>query len=181
MTKESDMKPHGLSEEQLTHYREEGFVDVPGLFDREDLRAAEDAIEELTTRAVNDPANLAEVLELEPELVDGRRIPRRLYNPFLAHEGFRSIAGDLAEAGYVFSHWTGDAVGSENPLSLIIDSGKNVAANFIPEEAAEYLAVAVAADLGLVPLADVTSDPGQFGLLTLEDVTSNPDQFGLYT
>ena len=92
MTKESDMKPHGLSEEQLTHYREEGFVDVPGLFDREDLRAAEDAIEELTTRAVNDPANLAEVLELEPELVDGRRIPRRLYNPFLAHEGFRSIA-----------------------------------------------------------------------------------------
>ena len=86
-----------------------------------------------------------------------------------------------AEAGYVFSHWTGDAVGSETPLSVIMDSGKSVAANFIPEAAAEYLAVAVAADLGLVPLADVTSDPGQFGLLTLEDVTSNPDQFGLYT
>ncbi len=75
-----------------------------------------------------------------------------------------------AEAGYVFSHWTGDAVGSENPLSLIIDSGKNVAANFIPEEAAEYLAVATAADLGLVPLADVTSDPDQFGLYTRDQL-----------
>ncbi|MCP4855372.1 MAG: phytanoyl-CoA dioxygenase family protein [Fuerstiella sp.] len=46
----------------------------------------------MTQRAVNDPANLADVLELEPESVDGKRIPRRIYNPFLAHEGFRSIA-----------------------------------------------------------------------------------------
>ena len=92
MNKESNMKPHGLNDEQLAQYREEGFVVVPGLFGREDLRAAEAAIDELTERAVNDPANLAKVLELEPEPVDGRRIPRRLYNPFLAHEGFRSIA-----------------------------------------------------------------------------------------
>ncbi len=34
-------------------------------------------------------------------------------------------------------------------------------ANFIPEEAAEYLAVAAVAELGLVPLADVVSDPDQ--------------------
>ena len=92
MNKESDLKRSGLTEEQLTQYREEGFVVVPGLFDREDLRAAENAIDELTERAVKDSANLAEVLELEPEPVEGRRVPRRLYNPFLAHEGFRSIA-----------------------------------------------------------------------------------------
>lgn len=92
MNRESDMKPSGLTDEQLTHYRDEGFVVVPELFNREDLRAAEEAIEELTERAVNDPANLAEVLELEPEAVEGRRVPRRIYNPFLAHEGFRSIA-----------------------------------------------------------------------------------------
>ena len=86
------MKPYGLTDEQLKQYREEGFVVVPELFDSGDLRAAEDAIDDLTERAVNDPANLAEVLELEPEPVAGRRIPRRIYNPFFAHEGFRSIA-----------------------------------------------------------------------------------------
>jgi len=86
------MKPHCLTDEQLTQYREEGFVVIPGLFSREDFRSADAAIDELTERAVNDPANLAKVLELEPEPVDGKRIPRRLYNPFLAHEGFRSIA-----------------------------------------------------------------------------------------
>ena len=88
------MKPQSLSDEQLTHYREEGFVVVPELFDSDDLRAAEDAIDDLAEQAVNDPANLAEVLELEPEPVGGKRVPRRIYNPFLAHEGFRSIATD---------------------------------------------------------------------------------------
>ena len=92
MNTQHNMKPPGLSDEQLKHYREEGFVVVPGLFGREDLRAAEDAIVEMTERAVNDPAKLAEVLELEPEPVDGKRVPRRIYNPFLAHEGFRSTA-----------------------------------------------------------------------------------------
>jgi len=86
------MKPYGLTDELLKHYREEGFVVVPELFDREDLRAAEDAIDDLTERAVNDPANLGEVLELEPKPVGGKRIPRRIYNPFLAHEGFRLVA-----------------------------------------------------------------------------------------
>lgn len=40
-----------------------------------------------------------------------------------------------ADQGYVFSHWTGDAVGSDNPLELIVDSTKNVVANFIPDSA----------------------------------------------
>ena len=42
-----------------------------------------------------------------------------------------------ADEGYVFSHWTGDGVGSENPLELIIDAPKSVVANFIPEGAVE--------------------------------------------
>lgn len=86
------MKPYGLNDQQLTQYREEGFVVIPGLFDRNDLRAAEDAIDDLTQRAVNDPANHSKVLELEPQPVDGKRVPRRIYNPFLVHEGFRTIA-----------------------------------------------------------------------------------------
>lgn len=81
-----------LNDEQLTQYRQQGYLVIPELFDRADLRAAEEAIDELTAKAVNDPEKLSEVLELEPEPVAGKRIPRRIYNPFLTHEGFRSIA-----------------------------------------------------------------------------------------
>ena len=42
-----------------------------------------------------------------------------------------------ADEGYVVSHWTGDGVGSENPLELIIDAPKSVVSNFIPEGAVE--------------------------------------------
>ena len=37
--------------------------------------------------------------------------------------------------GYAFSHWTGDGVGSANPLLLAVDSNKSVQANFVPTTA----------------------------------------------
>ena len=40
------------------------------------------------------------------------------------------------DTGYVFSHWTGDAVGSTNALNLSVDSDKDVVAHFIPSSAA---------------------------------------------
>lgn len=86
------MKPYGLTDEQLSLYRDEGFVVIPELFGPDDLLAAAEAIDQLTQQAVQEPANLAEVLELEPEPIDGKRIPRRIYSPLVAHEGFRSIA-----------------------------------------------------------------------------------------
>lgn len=92
MKRESNPNPYGLNEEQLRQYREDGFVVVPDLFDAGDLRVAEEAIAELTARAVADPENLSGLLELEPEPVEGMRVPRRIYNPILAHEGFRSVA-----------------------------------------------------------------------------------------
>jgi hypothetical protein len=42
-----------------------------------------------------------------------------------------------AAQGFVFSHWTGDAVGSANPLTLRVDSNKDVQANFVPAAATE--------------------------------------------
>ncbi|HBM86572.1 MAG TPA: hypothetical protein DD423_07335 [Opitutae bacterium] len=47
-----------------------------------------------------------------------------------------AVLSATADAGYVFSHWTGDAVGSANPLSLSVDSDKEVTAHFIPSSAA---------------------------------------------
>jgi hypothetical protein len=51
-------------------------------------------------------------------------------------------------AGYVFSHWSGDAVGVTNEVSIAVDSPKDITATFIPESAAERLAAAKAAQGG---------------------------------
>lgn len=51
-------------------------------------------------------------------------------------------------AGSVFSHWTGDAVGVSNVVSLTMDSSKTVTAHFIPEGAARRLAEEKAAQGG---------------------------------
>ena len=39
----------------------------------------------------------------------------------------------IPDPGYVFDHWTGDASGSDNPFSLLMDSHKTVGAFFIPD------------------------------------------------
>lgn len=52
-----------------------------------------------------------------------------------------------ADIGYTFSHWTGDAVGSENPLLLNIDSDKEVYAHFIPNTAAVALRSTAVSDI----------------------------------
>jgi hypothetical protein len=53
------------------------------------------------------------------------------------------------DTGYVFSHWTGDAVGSDNPLAVSMDSSKTVKAHFITEEAADAIALESKERLGL--------------------------------
>lgn len=60
--------------------------------------------------------------------------------------------------GNVFSHWSGDAVGSANPLNLIMDFGKTVTAHFIPATAADTIASAA-----------------------VQGVIANPNPHGLYT
>ncbi len=81
-----------------------------------------------------------------------------------------------AATGYVFSHWTGDAVGSANPLSVAMDSSKTVKAHFIPFAAAETIATNSAEALGLVPASRLTVARQE----TLDEVAANPNVFGYF-
>lgn len=68
------------------------------------------------------------------------------------------------DPGYVFSHWTGDAVGSENPLNLLVDTDKTVQAVFIPEDAAVSIAETA--------VQEVIADPNPYGLYTETQIRS---------
>ena len=81
-----------------------------------------------------------------------------------------------AAQGYVFSHWTGDAVGSTNPLTVAMDSSKTVKAHFIPAGAANTIATNSAEALGLVPVSRLTVERQN----TLNEVAANPNLFNLY-
>ena len=64
------------------------------------------------------------------------------------NQGTRVTLTATPAAGYVFSHWSGDAVGVTNAVSISVDVPKEVTATFIPEAAAEQLAAAKAAQGG---------------------------------
>ena len=64
------------------------------------------------------------------------------------NQGTRVTLTATPAAGYVFSHWSGDAVGVTNAVSISVDVPKEVTAMFIPEAAAERLAAAKAAQGG---------------------------------
>ncbi len=59
--------------------------------------------------------------------------------------------------GYVFSHWTGDMVGSDNPLNVTVDTSKNIKAHFVPEVAAVAFAETWAKDQDFVTESELTS------------------------
>lgn len=87
------MSQMSLSDSEISHYRTEGYVVVESLFSADDLRRVDSTISGLVDRAVAGE-DMSQVLELEPEPVDGKRVPRRVYNPFDQHETFRSLATD---------------------------------------------------------------------------------------
>ncbi len=63
-------------------------------------------------------------------------------------QGARVELTAVPSSDYVFSHWSGDAVGVSNKVSVVMDSEKNVTAHFIPENAAQRLAEEKAAQGG---------------------------------
>ena len=84
---------HSLSDEQIDQYRTEGFLVVERLFDAADLARVDATIRQMTEQALAG-GDFSKVLELEPQPVDGKRIPRRIFNPYDQHETFRALALD---------------------------------------------------------------------------------------
>lgn len=82
-----------LTQSQVLQYHDSGHVVVEGLFTADDLSTVEAAISELTERALHS-GGIEGVLELEPESVDGQRVPRRIINPFHQHSAFEAVARD---------------------------------------------------------------------------------------
>src|SRR4051812_19104673 len=87
------MPKNVLGETELAQYRTEGYLVIESIFGAGDLAAADAAIDELTQRALSGE-DMSQVLELEPEAVDGHRVPRRIFHPFDQHDTFRKIATD---------------------------------------------------------------------------------------
>ena len=87
------MAGHSLTDEQIDHYRTEGYLVLPRVFGAEDLKLVDQTIRELTDQALAS-GNYEKLMELEPEPIDGRRGPRRVYHPFEQHEAFRRLATD---------------------------------------------------------------------------------------
>jgi phytanoyl-CoA hydroxylase len=85
------MLAHALTEQQVEHYNQEGFLVVNSVLKASDLSEIDRTIREMTDRALNG-GDMSQILELEPEPVDGQRVPRRIYNPFDQHETFRKVA-----------------------------------------------------------------------------------------
>lgn len=72
----------------------------------------------------------------------------------------------IPENGYLFSHWTGDAVGFDNPLNIIMDDSKSVQAHFIPEAATSV----IASGFNLVSLSDIINNVEAYGLYDLDSL-----------
>ena len=64
------------------------------------------------------------------------------------NQGSEVMLTATPSAGYVFSHWSGDAVGVTNEVEISVDAPKEVTATFIPETAAAKMAEKVAAQGG---------------------------------
>ena len=64
------------------------------------------------------------------------------------NQGTQVTLKAVSAQGYEFSHWSGDAVGVTDSVTINMDTAKNVTATFIPEAAAQVLAEKKAAQGG---------------------------------
>src|SRR5207244_769153 len=84
---------HPVTEEHVQFYKTEGYLVVERLYSREDLQRVDQTVRDMTRKALAG-GDFSKILELEPEPVNGERVPRRIYSPFEQHDTFRSLGTD---------------------------------------------------------------------------------------
>jgi phytanoyl-CoA hydroxylase len=82
-----------MSAMESEHFRREGYLVLPRMFAESEVTAVTDAVSDIA-RAAFASGDHSAILEVEPELVDGAPVPRRIYDPFLQHQAFRAMATD---------------------------------------------------------------------------------------
>ncbi len=87
------MSRKALNEDQIEHYRREGYLVLPEFFGKDVLERIDRTIDQITEDALQ-KNDYTDILEAEPEPLDGRAVARRIYNPFDIHEEFRKMAMD---------------------------------------------------------------------------------------
>ena len=84
---------NSFTDDQIGQYHNEGFIVVERLFDDGDMARVDATVRQMTDQALSG-GDHSKVLELEPEPVDGERVPRRIFSPYDQHETFRDLAHD---------------------------------------------------------------------------------------
>jgi len=87
------MANFSLSADELAEYQTDGYVVCESLWDADEVATVDAAMREMTDRVVAGE-EMSDVLELEPEAVDGQPAIRRIYNPYDLGGAFRSLADD---------------------------------------------------------------------------------------
>lgn len=82
-----------LAEEELEHYRREGWLLVEGVLSGDELTEFDQVIRNVAAAAF-DGGNVAPYVEVEPGDAGSDPAVRRILDPYARHEAFRSIAHD---------------------------------------------------------------------------------------
>ena len=80
------MAKYPLTNEQIEQYHNEGYIVIERLFNADDIARVDATIRQMTDKALSG-GDFSKVLELEPEPVDGQRVPRR------RHRDLRTAVG----------------------------------------------------------------------------------------
>ena len=108
---------HRFTSAELEQYHRDGYVVVEQLIPPALLAGADAAIQEVTAAALASES-FVDILELEPAPADGKPTPRRIYNPFQAHEAFRAMAIEEAVLGRIEQLIGGDFAMQHSKLNM---------------------------------------------------------------
>ena len=83
----------GLSHEQVDEYHREGYIVLPSFVETSVLQRIDRAVEQIVEQGLAE-GNYEKQFELEPDMVNGKPVVRRIFDPFDQHQAFRDMGGD---------------------------------------------------------------------------------------